>query len=661
MCGIAGIVDSEHRGEPTERVARAMADAIAHRGPDSHGVWTDPASGVGLSHRRLAILDLSPEGYQPMTSPSGRFVMTFNGEVFNYRDFGSTLEGLGYRFRGHSDTEAMLAAFEQWGIEDACKRFIGMFVFAVWDRTERTLTLGRDRLGIKPLFYSWSGGAFLFGSELKCLMAHPRFRGELDPDSLALFLRFGYVPGPRTIFKNVFKLTPGCLLRLSDEECRQMPPGFDAEGTRGFPSKQLRPFWSLRDVAAVGQQKLFTGSDDEARERLEALLLDSVKLRMISDVPIGAFLSGGIDSSTVVALMQAHHSRPVRTFSIGFHETAYDEAKHAAAVAKHLGTEHTELYVAEEDLLSVVPDLPRFYDEPFGDSSQIPSLLVSSLARRHVTVALSGDGGDELFGGYNRYTYPPNVWRAARLVPRTVRGAMRGAIRLLSAPTWEKLLRPLASRIDKPGERVQKLATVLPAPSIDALYEWLLAQWLTPASLVPNSTAALSLFENKPRFAHVSDFALRAMFLDQQVYLPDDNLQKVDRASMAVALEARVPLLDHRVVEFAARLPISLKIRGGTTKWLLREVLYRRVPKELIERPKMGFSVPIGSWLRGPLRDWAEALLDEPRIRREGNFRPEPVRDLWSRHLSGEQNFQHQLWNVLMFQAWHERYRQGRS
>ncbi|MFN8388831.1 MAG: asparagine synthase (glutamine-hydrolyzing) [Bdellovibrionota bacterium] len=650
MCGIVGAI--QPHGESLEPRIGAMNDAIRYRGPDSSGIWTDPACGVGFGHLRLAIVDLSPEGHQPMVSAGGRYVITFNGEVYNHAALSAELGTLGHTFRGHSDTEVMLAAFEEWGVEASLKRFIGMFVFALWDRTERRLFLARDRLGIKPLFYCWSKGTFLFGSELKALRAHPEFVGEIDRDALAEFLRFGYVPGPRSIYRSVFKLTPGCMLTLAADDLRSMPQGFQAEGMLPFPSQWLRPFWSLREVGIKGQQKLFQGSDDEAIDRLEKLLKDSIGLRMVADVPLGAFLSGGIDSTTVVALMQAQHSQPVRTFSIGFNEPGFNEAEHAKAVAAHLGTDHTELYVGNDELLSVVPTLADMYDEPFGDSSQIPTFLVSQLARKHVTVALSGDGGDEIFCGYNRYVFPTRFWSYLKFLPHYARARVAAMLAAIPEAAWSKILRPFESRFDKPGERIQKVCKLLCAEGMDDLYLRLLAQWMTPTDLVVGSSGDINPFVGKPCFESVEPFEQRAMLLDQELYLPDDNLQKVDRASMRVALEVRVPLLDHRVVELSARLPIKFKYRDGKTKWLLRQVLYRHVPRALVERPKMGFSVPIGTWLRGPLRDWACDLLRPETLRRDGFVRPEPVGNLLSEHLSGAQNRQHQLWNILMFQAW---------
>ncbi len=634
-----------------------MTDAIRHRGPDSSGTWSDQSFPVGLGHRRLAILDLSPEGHQPMISRSGRFAIVFNGEVFNYGSIAERLRSRGHTFRGHSDTEVMLAAFEEWGVEDSVKKFIGMFAFALWDRDRSEVTLVRDRLGIKPLYYSWNAGRFYFASELKSFRAHSAFNARIDRNALAFFLRLGYIPSPLSIYEGVYKLTPGCILTLKRDELASMPSGFDPEGMLGFPSPQLRPFWSIRDVVLTAKQKPQYESESEAIADLEALLSDSVRLRMIADVPLGAFLSGGIDSSTVVALMQKQHTSAVRTFSIGFHTSDYDEAKHAAAVARHLGTDHTELYVGENELLDIVPRLPEFYDEPFADSSQIPTTLVSALARKHVTVALSGDGGDEIFGGYNRYVWPERVWKYLRYVPQPLRRGASALGSLAPMSFWKGVFSPLNGKFDKPHERAQKLLNILPAADLDSVYELLNAQWITPPDLVFGADRPLDMYRGKPRFLHLREFRERAMYLDQEVYLPDDNLHKVDRASMASALEVRVPLLDHRVVEFAARLPLHFKIRGGETKWILRQVLHRHVPREIIDRPKMGFSVPVGEWLKGPLRGWAEDLLNSGSLGAQGFIRPGPVRRLWEEHLGGSHNWQHQLWNVLMFQSWLERWK----
>ncbi len=648
MCGIAGFVTRQGWAEEELRaIVGRMADQLVHRGPDDSGTWADPSWGVALGSRRLAIQDLSPAGHQPMASPCGRYVMVFNGEVYNFRSLREELEPQGFRFRGHSDTEVMLAAISEWGLEAAVKRFIGMFAFALWDRQECTLSLVRDRLGIKPLYYGWAGKTFLFGSELKALRIHPDFACEVDRDALALLLALNYIPHPYSIYKAIHKLGPGCLLRLRLSE------------SQSFSPPAISAYWSAQQVAESGAANRVVKSEEDAATQLDALLREAVRLRMIADVPLGAFLSGGIDSSTVVALMQAQSNRPVKTFTIGFREAGYDEAPQAKAVAGHLGTDHTELYVTPAESLAVIPKLPHLFDEPFSDSSQIPTYLVSALARRHVTVSMSGDGGDELFGGYTRYLLVHRLWRSLGWLPRFSRRALAGLITSLRPSTYDRYfswLGPWLNGIGRPGpvgDKLYKLAGVLPAESPEALYCHFITHWKRPAELVvgvshaPNHGKA----EACPR---LPDFYERMMFLDLVTYLPDDILTKVDRASMGVSLEARVPLLDHRIVEFAARLPLSMKIRQGQGKWLLRQVLRRYLPAELVRPDKMGFGVPLDDWLRGPLKEWAEALLDEHRLRQEGFFRPEPVRALWTELLAGLPYRAEYLWDVLMFQAWYE-------
>jgi asparagine synthase (glutamine-hydrolysing) len=626
-----------------------MNATLVHRGPDDAGVWTDAAAGLALGFRRLAILDLSPEGHQPMASASGRYTLAFNGEVYNFLELRAELEGLGHRFRGHSDTEVMLAAFEEWGVEASVPRFNGMFAFAAWDRQGRRLVLARDRLGVKPLYYGWAGGAFLCGSELKALRAYPGFAPDIDRGALALYLRHNYVPAPLSIYKNVFKLPPGTLLSLDTPQ----PPG---------PTPVA--YWSVRAVAERGAAEPFRGSDRQAVVELDALLRDSVKHRMIADVPLGAFLSGGIDSSTVVALMQAQSSRPVKTFTIGFREDAYDEARYAGGVARHLGTDHTELYVTPAETLAVIPRLPDIYDEPFADSSQIPTFLVSQLARRHVTVSLSGDGGDELFGGYTRYFATNSVWRKISWVPKPVARAVASGLVTVPPPAYNAfsfLLRgPMRrlGRVGPLGDKVHKFADLLGRDSLEGFYQSFNSHWPRPADVVVGGHEPTTVMTDPAQRLGRPGVMDRMMYLDTVTYLPDDILVKVDRASMAVSLEARVPLIDdHRVAEFAWRLPLAMKVRDGQGKWLLRQVLEQYVPKKLYDRPKMGFGVPIDEWLCGPLREWAEGLLDPQRLRREGYFHPEPVRRKWDEHLAGRRRWHYHLWDVLMFQAWLERWR----
>ncbi|UVJ42789.1 asparagine synthase (glutamine-hydrolyzing) [Pseudomonas sp. LS1212] len=648
MCGIAGQL--KWPGQSTEATLLnecvRMADAIIHRGPDDHGVWVKPEAGVGLAHRRLAIVDLSPAGHQPMLSVSGRYVIVFNGEIYNHLELRRQIEeqGLAPAWRGHSDTETLLAAFDLWGIANTLKQSIGMFAIALWDLEQNVLTLARDRLGEKPLYYGWQGqgeqAVFLFGSELKALRAHPAFRAPVNRKALALYLRHNYIPAPHSIYEGIHKLPPGCTLTISFE--RREPV--------------VQEYWSALSTVLEGADSRRGYRDpQQAVDQLEALLKSAVAQQMMADVPLGAFLSGGIDSSTIVALMQAQSSRPVKTFTIGFHEKGYNEAEHAKAVARHLGTDHTELYVTPEQAMAVIPSLPDIYDEPFSDSSQIPTFLVSQLARQHVTVSLSGDAGDELFSGYTRYDVTANAWNKLSRLPLPLRKLAASSITSLSPQTWSTLLGWLPKLGHRIGDKLHKGAGVLSCTSIDGLYHGLVSHWDDPGQLVIGGSEPQTLLTGLMPDLKGLEPVERMMVLDLLTYLPDDILAKVDRAAMAVTLESRVPMLDHRVVEFAWQLPQSLKQRDGVGKWALRQVLYRHVPQSLIDRPKMGFGVPIDAWLRGPLRDWAEALLDESRLRQEGYLRPEPVRQKWSEHLSGSRNWAYHLWDILMFQAWLEK------
>jgi asparagine synthase (glutamine-hydrolysing) len=651
MCGIAGFVESRAAGAAElEARARRMADHLIHRGPDDAGLWTDPAVGLGLGFRRLSILDLSPAGHQPMCSASGRYMIVFNGEVYNFSELRGELEPRGHAFRGHSDTEVLLAAVEEWDLDAAVRRFVGMFAFALWDRRDRTLHLVRDRLGIKPLYYGFSRGTLLFASELKAIRAHPDFTPEIDRKALTLLVRHGYIPTPYSIYCGISKLPPGSAISF------RIDNSADPELARS------RPYWSFREIAERGEREPFRGSDEEARTELERLLKEAVGLRMIADVPLGAFLSGGIDSSTVVALMQVQSTSRVKTFTIGFQEEKFDEAAYARQVAAHLGTDHTELYLTPEETRGVIPKLPALFDEPFADSSQIPTYLVSRLARRHVTVSLSGDGGDELFGGYTQYTRAPWLWSRIGWIPLHLRRALAATLSASGTAGYNRLLgrRQLASEHSRPataGEKAHKLADALRVEDAWELHRHFSSHWKHPAKLVIGGDEPPTIFTDPSRRPSLSGFPSRMLTTDTLGYLPDDILTKVDRASMAVSLEARVPVLDHRVVEFAARLPMHLKIREGQGKWLLRQVLHRYVPASLIERPKMGFSLPLSTWLRGPLRDWAEGLLAEERLRREGYFRPEPVRKIWAEHISRDRNAEDWLWDVLMFQSWLEHWR----
>ena len=648
MCGLVGFLGGGAPIDGDGALLRSMANTLINRGPDDFGTWFDGLQRIGLSHRRLSVVDLSHAGHQPMVSNSGKYVIAFNGEIYNHLDIRTELEKLGKApsWRGHSDTETFLAGIEAWGVEATLKKSNGMFAIALWNRQTHTLTLARDRMGEKPMYYGWQGigqnAVFLFGSELKALKAHPAFTAVIDRNALCLLMRHNYIPAPNSIYQGISKLEAGCLLTVS--LVKTLP--------------HLEYYWSSAAVAVSGSAAPYAGTPKQAVVDLEVLLKSAVQQQMVADVPLGAFLSGGIDSSTVVALMQAQSSRSVKTFTIGFNEKGYNEAVHAKAVAKHLGTDHTEMYVTARQAMDVIPLLPRLYCEPFSDSSQIPTFLVSQLARQQVTVSLSGDGGDELFCGYSRYMLANKLWQKISLLPL---GSRRLAARVLTALPplwWNVLLRPVngflpsSLRQTNLGDKLHKAAGVLAAGSADALYLGLVSHWDDPTSVVIRGTEPPTLLTGNAPLLEGLDGMQRMMLLDILTYLSDDILVKVDRASMGVSLEGRVPFLDHRVVEFAWTLPQSMKLRDGVGKWVLRQVLYRHVPKDLIERPKMGFGVPIGDWLRGPLRDWAENLLDEARLQREGYFHPGPIRQKWGEHLSGARNWQYQLWNVLMFQAW---------
>ena len=658
MCGIAGFWQLRHGAETAAEILARMGAALRHRGPDDWGQWSQDAMGVGLVHRRLAIVDLSPAGRQPMTSSSGRFTLAFNGEIYNFEEIRREL-GRDLAWRGRSDTEVMLEAIERWGLDAALGRFVGMFAFALWDALECRLCLVRDRLGIKPLYYGRVEGDFVFASELKAICQYPGFEATVDRDALALYMRHNHVPSPHCIYRGLRKLPPGCIL------------GLDASAS----APEIRRYWSAAAVAREGSAARAEGqggengdperdresgreSDREMIDELEGLLRRAVSLRMVADVPLGAFLSGGIDSSTVVALMQAESRRPVRTFTIGFYEEEYNEAAHARRIAAHLGTEHTELYLTPGDAIEVVPLLPAMFDEPFADSSQIPAFLVSKLARQSVTVSLSGDGGDELFGGYNRYLLTRRIWNGLKRAPQPLR---RLASRLIlhftpqSIDGFCRVLRPFLAPGRRPsavGDKAHKFASLFKFEGPQSIYMQALSHWDNPTQVVPGAREPDTVARFLEEAMSLPSIEEAMMLTDLAHYLPDDILTKVDRASMAVGLEARVPMLDHKVVEFAWRLPLHCKIRHGAGKWILRQLLYRHVPASLVERPKMGFGVPIAAWLRGPLREWAEDMLSIDALASHGFFEATIIRQRWQEHLSGNRCWQYQLWNVLVFQDW---------
>jgi len=645
VCGVAGWIDGAGTasGEGLKAVVVRMRDRMIPRGPDGAGVWIDPGAGVALGHRRLAIIDLTETGAQPMVSCSRRYVITFNGEIYNFPEIRRELEGRGVRFRSTSDTEVMLESFEQWGIQGALERFVGMFAFALWDCQERALILARDRLGEKPLYYGWAGSALVFGSTLEALAAHPDWRGEIDRDALALYFQLQYVPCPWSIYRGIRKLPPATFLRLRLRDLR----------TGQLPDPT--PYWSLRQVAESGCADPFRGTDSEAIDHLEILLKQSVAGQMLSDVPLGALLSGGVDSSAVVALMQTQSQRPVRTFTIGFDSSAYDESRFAARIARHLSTDHTEIRVTPADAMTVIPKMPELYDEPFADQSQIPTCVVAQLARRHVTVCLSGDGGDELFCGYNRHLQLRRLWSAVGPLPRPLR---RGIAALLAAaPSGFYQFALKDRRHGVLADQVQKLATILSLGGPEDMYQRLAVLWDRPERIVRDATARPTLITDRRGWPDLPGVMDRLMYVEAMTSLPDNMMVKLDRAAGGASLETRVPMLDHRIVEFSWRLPFRYKVRDGVGKWILRQVLYRRVPRAMVERPKSGFDAPIDEWLRGPLRDWAEDLLAPGRLARDGYLDPDPIVKRWQEHVSGRQKWQYHLWAVLMFQAWMDRHR----
>jgi asparagine synthase (glutamine-hydrolysing) len=676
MCGIVGALDKKlTRISKLSKSVQDMASAISYRGPDDSGIWSDEKSGIALGHRRLSIVDLSSAGHQPMHSASGRYVLVFNGEIYNHLEIRSELDALGAspNWRGHSDTETLLAGFERWGIVPTLTRTIGMFAFALWDVNAQTLHLARDRFGEKPLYYGWTGNnhrnvmgknnaAFIFGSELKALRAYPGFSNKVSRSALANYLRFLYVPAPESIYQDIYKLEPGCILSVSGQF-----PGAPSEVLRAPVNSDdftLQRWWSLASVVESGSKNLIT-DEVEAVLQLEQSLREAVRLQSQADVPLGAFLSGGIDSSTIVALMQEQSMRPIKTFTVGFEESGFDESPYAKKVAQHLGADHSELFMTAAEAQAVIPLLAAMYDEPFADSSQIPTYLVCKAARKEVTVALSGDAGDELFGGYNRYLWGRRIWNHLAWLPYSARKLLGSIISTVPIASWDACGVPInmllgdVGGIDHIGDKAHKLAARLSSVNNpDDLYWSLVSEWQDPAKIV---------LQEKPSFTHqvlldpknidmpsagLQESQLRMMFLDSVTYLPGDILCKVDRAAMATSLETRIPFLDHRVAEFAWRLPLEMKIRGNEGKWALRQVLYKYVPRELIERPKAGFGIPLGQWLRGPLKEWAEELLSESTLRKQGYFNVETIAKKWQEHLSGRRDHTASLWAILMFQSW---------
>jgi asparagine synthase (glutamine-hydrolysing) len=645
MCGINGFLTSGNTNElDLNKVLNDCTNKIIHRGPDSTGIWVDDKKGIYMGHRRLSIVDLSSTGAQPMSSNSGRYVICLNGEIYNHLELRDELSQYTNNiWKGSSDTETLINCFEVWGIETTLKKTTGMFAFSLWDSFENELTIGRDRFGEKPLYYGWQESTFFFSSELKSIKSNPLFKSEIDRNALGLYIKYAYVPAPFSIYKNIYKLSPGSILTVS------------------LSSRNLKPsvYWSSLNQMFDCYKKPFSGNKGQAVEQLNIILTNAVKKQMMADVPLGAFLSGGIDSSLIVAIMQSLSNTPIKTYTIGFKEDSYNEAHYAKKVANHIGTDHTELYVTEKDALKVIPQLPYFYDEPFADSSQIPTYLVSKLASESVTVSLSGDAADELFGGYNRYLLTNNLWNKISKFPIGLRIIVSKFLLSVNPSKYNSLFKFLSfsnifTKQENIGDKIHKSASILTSSSYMELYDRLVSSWRNPSSIVIGGEDLSAFKEVIPNEINNFDSISMMMAKDLITYLPDDILCKVDRAAMATSLETRVPFLDHSVMQFAWSLPLEYKLFGNRTKWVLREILYKYVPKKLIDRPKMGFGVPIDTWLRGDLRDWAEKLLNEDRLLQEGFFNPGPIRKKWEEHLSGKRNWQHQLWVILMFQSWLE-------
>ena len=647
MCGFAGFITrSTLKRECLESRVEAMNKAIAARGPDDACVWVDPDAGIALGHRRLSIIDLSPMGRQPMVSRSGRYIIAFNGEIYNYQDLARVLEKKGYSWRGHSDTEVLLAAFEFWGVKQTLEQCNGMFALALWDQKKRTIFLARDRMGQKPLYYGFNNGILFFGSQIKAFHANPEFKPEIDQAVIPLFLKYSYIPTPYSIYKNIKKLSAAHFLEISRSDMA------------GLCLKEEIPYWNLAQVAEDGINNPMTGSEAQMMDSLEKILQESVSRRMLSDVPLGAFLSGGIDSSLIVALMQKNNRIPVKTFSIGFNEKGYDEAEQAKRVAHHLGTDHTELYATPKEAMDLIPDLPDLFDEPFADSSQIPVSLISLLTKKYVTVALSGDGGDELFAGYNRHFWGRSVWEMIERYPMFMKKGARYLMKALSPEQWEQLFDsssrvvPEKFRQSNPGAKIAKLSGLITAQTREEFYTLLTAWWPDPGAVLLNTNQGPQLGARSKDLPNISDFTQLMQYWDMQTYLCDDIMTKVDRASMGASLEARSPFLDHEVVAFSWKIPIKYKISKTQGKLILKNCLYRFLPPSIVDQPKKGFQIPLDQWLRGPLRQWAEEMLNPLRLKNQGFFNVKEVRALWDLHLSGKQNYQYQIWNILMFQAW---------
>jgi len=652
MCGFVGQLGSAFLNKLS---LRQMVSAIIHRGPDDEGIWMDQSAGIGIAHRRLSIVDLSPEGHQPMVSHSGRYVIAFNGEIYNFRLIRGDLQRLGRPFHGHSDTEVLLSAIEQWGLEEALSRSVGMFAFALFDKKERSLTLVRDRMGEKPLYYGWQGSGrervFLFGSELKALRNHPSWQGGVDRDSVAQLLRYNYIPAPQTIHPDIYKLQSGMMVQFSRMGADSDPVA------RQWKEVAHKPWWSFAERVTNAHCYPFQGSEEDAVEYLDSLMREVIQEHSLADVPVGAFLSGGIDSTSVVALMQSLGNSPVEAFTIGYDNASYDESKDAKRIANHLGANYHQWIVTPQDAMDVIPELPSIYDEPFADASQIPTTLISQFAQQHVSVSLSGDGGDELFGGYNRHYWAPEIRKKMDRIPEPVRKGIAAGVKMISPTVWDQLIGTAGSifpsrfALHHPGEKVHKIARLMSTEGVRDLYGALVRAWEEPVPVIGgHSMDSVEQFESL--WSKQGEFSEWMMWMDSLIYLPDDILVKVDRASMSTGLECRVPILDHRIVDFSLSLPLKMKVRNRQGKHVLRRVVDRYVPRELMERPKSGFGLPIHEWLRGPLRGWAEELLSEHRLKDEGLFDASMVRAVWDEHLQGKKNNQYLLWGVLMYQQW---------